>query len=172
MHDFNTVSPLLQHTPTWVWGVAAGLFFIGGSQLLPREVSARRALLLPVLLSGWSLYGMASGFGVAGLMAWLIAAAATAASGWARADLGQARYDARRGRFALAGSAWPLALLMSVFVLKFAAGALLSVQPALAHQPAVALALGAAGGAISGLFLGRAHALWQRVQSQPAAAPA
>ena len=70
---------IIENTPYWVWALLAGLLWLGGSQLLARNVSLVRAMVMPVAMTGLSVYGIASAFGAAGqallpVAAWLVAA--------------------------------------------------------------------------------------------------
>jgi len=69
---------ILSNTPTWVFAVFAALIAIGLMQTRPRTVSRRRLIVLPVVVAGYSLYGvaMASGGSPLALAAWLLAVAA------------------------------------------------------------------------------------------------
>ena len=51
--------------------------------------------------------------------------------------------------------------MMGIFFTKYAVGVSLSVAPALALSASFALPVGAAYGAMSGIFLGRALRLWR-----------
>jgi hypothetical protein len=71
------------------------------------------------------------------------------------------RYDAARARFTLPGSAVPLALMMGIFLTKYAVGVALSVAPALSRDAAFAAVVGGLYGAFSGVFGARALRLWR-----------
>jgi len=53
--------------------------------------------------------------------------------------------------------------MMGIFFTKYAVGVTLALQPALARDLPVALALSAVYGAFSGVFLARAARLWRLV---------
>ena len=57
---------IIENTPYWVWALLAALLWLGGSQLLARNVSLVRAMVMPVAMTGLSVYGIASAFGAAG----------------------------------------------------------------------------------------------------------
>ena len=81
-------------------------------------------------------------------------------------------YDPASRRFALPGSAWPLALMMGIFCTKLAAGVALAQHPALARSAAIGWTVSALYGALSGIFLGRAARLWRLALPTLGAAPA
>ena len=54
---------ILSNTPTWVFAVFAALIAIGLMQTRPRTVSRRRLIVLPVVVAGYSLYGVAMASG-------------------------------------------------------------------------------------------------------------
>ena len=148
---------ILVHTPRWVWGVLILLLWLGLSQTMPWRASLRRVILLPLLMTGLSLHGMLSGFGAmnAAWVLWLGAALGTTlwvASGELPA---QVQYDAERRIFKLPGSWVPLGLILSIFLTKYVVGVLLAMEPALAHDIAVAAIVASLYGTFSGVFVGR-----------------
>ena len=132
---------IAQHTPNWVWMLLAALIWLGASQCFARSAGLRRVLLMPIAMAVFSAWGMASAFGgasqIAGILAaWLVTACAVAAvSLWLRrTPPAGARYDAPNQRFYLPGSAWPLLLIVGIFLVKYVVGVELALQPPLAHE--------------------------------------
>lgn len=154
---------ILTHTPKWVFALFALLVFLGVKQLAPSRPSLTRITLMPLAMVGLSVYGVVSSLGDQPM----------ALAGFALAALGMATlvllrplpaavsYAAGSQRFSLPSSAVPLALMMGIFCTKYSVGVALAMQPALAHQMAVAAAIGILYGAFSGLFAGRALRLWK-----------
>jgi hypothetical protein len=164
---------ILQHTPTWVYGLLFALIALGVSQSFPRSVTLRRSAVLPLLLVGVSLMGVVGTFDrqPLALLAWASALAATVAALHGRVDTTAVRYAPDTQRFQLPGSWVPLALMLGLFAVKFGAGVTLATQPELRDSTGFALAASAAYGLFSGVFLGRAMALWtlaRRTQLQHA----
>ena len=153
---------IVQHTPSWVWMVLATLIWLGGSQFFARSVGLRRVLLMPIAMAVFSVWGIGSTFGavpqVAGvLLAWLAAACAvTALSLWLlRSSPLRARYEATDQRFHLPGSAWPMLLIVGIFLVKWAVGVELFLQPALSHDSPFALQIALIYGTFTGVFAAR-----------------
>jgi hypothetical protein len=155
------VIEILRHTPGWVWALLAALLALGLSQLRTRRVPRRRLFVLPAVLLTLGLSATATSFRPAApaLAAWALALAAGVVLGRRLPPPAGARWDADGRALHLPGSAWPLVVILAVFVLRYAAGVALALQPAWRAAPAVALPLAAAYGAIAGLLLGRALAL-------------
>ena len=166
---------ILAHTPTWVFAVFALLLWLGGRQLRANRIGLPRSAVMPVAMTGLSLYGVLSVFshqpvaalawGAAALVAGFVVAQRTAPAG--------TRYDAATRSFHLPGSAVPLALMMGIFFTKYAVGVQVALHPALANDAAFALGVSALYGAFSGMFAGRALRLWalaRRDERAPAAA--
>lgn len=153
---------MLQYVPRWVFALFAALVALGMAQSLPREVGLRRSAVLPIVLLALSLAGVVSSFAAVALAlpAWAAGVAVAVAGLHGRVDVAGVRYDAVTQRFALPGSWIPLALMMSLFALKFAVGMALARNPDLASSVAFASMASAAYGLFSGAFLGRAMALW------------
>lgn len=165
---------IIRNTPLWVWGLLLALASFGVNQLFNRTVGLRRVTIMALAMAALSLYGTVSAFGGAPqvLLAWLAAAAGVAGIVLPRPLPAQTRYDPDRRRFFLPGSWVPLALMLGIFCTKYVMGVTLAMQPALAHDANLALAVGALYGAFSGAFIARAARLLQfalRVQAAPVA---
>ncbi|HET7863229.1 MAG TPA: DUF6622 family protein [Burkholderiaceae bacterium] len=156
------VSTTLQHIPTWVFALFVALVALGVSMSFPRTVSLRRSLMLPLALLSLSLMGMVSAFGSQplALPAWAAGLAAALLALQGRVDTSAVRFSAQTRHFHVPGSWLPLALMMALFSLKFGVGMALALQPDLRQSTGLAVAASAAYGLFSGVFLGRALALW------------
>ncbi len=154
---------ILTHTPPWVFAVFMLLLWLGARQLVASRTSLARITLVPVVMAGLSLYGAASAFGERplALAGWAIASAVALVLTLQRALPAGIRYDPASRRFSLPGSAMPLALMMGIFVTKYAVGVTLAMHPGLAHAQRFALPISLFYGAISGIFAGRALRLWK-----------
>lgn len=157
---------IVQRTPSWVWLVLAALVVLGASQLMARSAGLRRVLLMPIAMAVFSAWGIASAFGgavqVVGVLAtWLAAACAVAAVAlWLQhAAPAGAHYDAASQRFQLPGSVWPLVLILGIFLVKWAVGVELTLQPPLARDSHFALQIALVYGAFNGVFAARAARL-------------
>jgi len=159
---------ILANTPKWVFVLFAALLWLGLSQLLTRRVGLSRITGLAIGMSAFSLYGTVSAFaGVPmALLAWLAGAAAVFALLAGRAAPLGTRYDAATHRFTVPGSAVPLAVMMGIFLTKYAVGITLGMQPAVARDLLFALAVSAVYGAFSGVFAARAARLWRLAMAQ------
>lgn len=162
---------IIENTPYWVWALLAGLLWLGGSQLLARNVSLVRAMVMPVAMTGLSVYGIASAFGGAGqallpVGAWLAAAVLIAGVAlWLQPAAPQGTlYESKSRCFYIPGSAMPLALILGIFLTKYLVGVELALQPALARDSGLALQIAALYGVFNGLFAARALRLWKLVQ--------
>lgn len=145
--------------PVWVPALLLGLLALGWR--LSRTRTVRPAVLVAVAAAmfGFSLFGVASAFGVdaPALLAW-VAAYAAAAIGGARlvSHAGMARVGAL---VRVPGSWWPMALLLGIFTAKFVLGFVAGVRSPVLHDPAFVLAMSAALGLLSGGFGARAVAV-------------
>jgi hypothetical protein len=162
---------VVARTPTWVWVLLAALVALGASQCFARSAGLRRVLTMPIAMAGFSAWGLASAFGgaaqIAGILAgWLLAASAVAATAlWLRAaPPAGTRFDAADQRFELPGSAWPLALILGIFLVKYAVGVELALQPQLAHDSRFGLEIALLYGVFNGLFAARSLRLWRLAQ--------
>ncbi len=162
---------ILSHTPAWVWLVLAALVGLGLAQTRPREASVARVTALPVAMVSLSAFGVASAFGpsLLTLACWLVGLVVALAAGRRAVAVRGATWSAATGRLQLPGSWLPLVLIVAVFLLKFAAGVGIGLQPSRAADPQFAGAFSLAYGLFSGLFLARGLSL-RAVVGRPARA--
>jgi hypothetical protein len=153
---------IIQNTPVWVWALLTGLLGLGGSQLFDRQVSLVRAMVMPVAMTGLSVYGLVSAFGTSGttgavLGVWLLAAALIAALAlWFQPAAPKGTHYAGSSRsFYIPGSAMPLVLILGIFLTKYFVGVELAMQPALARDGGFALQIAVLYGVFNGLFAAR-----------------
>ena len=171
VHRPQTLVPILQQTPSWVWALLAALLWLGASQLFDRTASLRRVLLMPAAMTGLSLYGLAFAFTSArpvgmAASAWLAAVVATMALAlWRRPTAPSgARYTPALRSFHLPGSAMPLALILGIFLTKYFVGVELVMQPALARDSVFPVQIAVLYGVFNGLLIARSLRLWRLAQ--------
>lgn len=164
---------IIANTPAWVWGLLLVLLALGFSQTRSRLVGSRRLVILPLVMTGLSLSGTVSSFGAAPtvLLAWIATTCVVAWRVASRPAPPLSRYDSAAGLYYLPGSWFPMALIMGIFTVKYAVGAALAMQPALAANAGFSTATGALYGALGGVFIGRAGR-YCRLGKQPASLPA
>jgi hypothetical protein len=162
------LTQILAHTPRWVFALFAMLVWLGAKQMSSGSVSLTRIALMPVAMTGLSVYGVLSGFGGSpmALMAWAVAAAWMLWTVLQRPLPDGTRYDAAARQFHVAGSAVPLALMMGIFFTKYAVGVLLAMHPELKQQAAFALGISTLFGGFSGIFAARALRMWTLALSE------
>lgn len=163
---------ILLGTPPWVFVVLLVLLVAGISQTFPRQASLRRITVLPLVMLGLSLQGVITSFDPQpwGLLAWALGLVAVLLLVQGRTDLSAVGYSATTRRFDLPGSWLPLALMLGIFALKYGMGVSLALHPELRASAGFALATSLALGAFSGVFLGRALALWAVARREPQSA--
>ncbi|MBA2672999.1 DUF6622 family protein [Ramlibacter sp.] len=173
-HNPQMLGTIVKNTPPWVWGLLAGLIALGISQARERSASLARTAIMPVAMTVFSLWGLFTAFGnsaqLAGVAGAWLAAAATVFVLVARIPQ-RGRYDAGTRIFTLPGSFVPLALILAIFVTRYAINVELALDPRLAADSQFALACAALYGALSGIFTGRAAGLWRLTGERSAAAP-
>jgi hypothetical protein len=163
------LTQILSHTPLWVWALLLALVYLGVNQLLPRVTRQGRVLRLALGMTAFSLVGTVSSFpsSAAALAGWLVAALMVA---WMTLQIRlpeQTRYLPQRRAFHVPGSWVPLALMLGVFVVKYAAGVLLGMHATLTQGALFAPLLGMVYGAFSGAFVGRAARLLRLARQTP-----
>ena len=148
---------ILAGTPIWVWALLSLLIGLGLVQSRTRSVTLRRVVLLPLAMTGLSMYGTYSAFHASPWSGILWAGAALATIAWFASSDGPAgmRYEATERRFHMRGSWEPLALMMAIFCTRYVVGVALAMHPAWAREVAVAAIVASIYGALSGVFMGR-----------------
>ncbi|MDP3355733.1 MAG: hypothetical protein Q8M51_07725 [Polaromonas sp.] len=166
------IAQILINTPLWVWALLAALLALGFSQTRSRTAGLARVALLPLGLGAFSLYGTISAFGTSPtvLGSWLATAVLLVLVVNQLALPAGARYDSATRQFQLPGSWVPMALIMGIFLTKYAVGVSLVMHPELKVHANFSLAIGTLYGVFSGIFAGRAIRLI-RLVLQPAADP-
>ena len=154
---------IVQHTPFWVWIVFVTLIVLGVRQSFERRLRPGRVTALPVVFVALSLAGVVTAFGAdaSALLAWAVGVLAAAGLAQQRGAPDAACWLAAERLFEVPGSWLPLALMLGIFAMRFAVAVLLALHPALRGDAGFAALAGAGYGGFSGLFLGRAMALWQ-----------
>jgi hypothetical protein len=151
------IGQVIVNTPAWVWGVLAAITLLGVLQAFDRVLSAPRIIGISLGWTVFSLWGAAHTFGFDArvLAAW--------ASGLALSLIAQHRLIAPRGvqalgngRYAVAGSIWPLLTIWAVFSVRYVTSVMLVLDPALKQNPTFGLVVPAVYGLLSSLFIGRA----------------
>ncbi len=154
---------IFANTPRWVWGLLLALLWLGLSQTITRTASLKRITLLPLAMTGLSVYGSVAAFGAGPqvLLVWLSACALALALVLQQAPPDATRYDPATRLFTLPGSWVPLLLILGIFVTKYFVGVATALQPALARDASFSQSFVALYGAFSGVFLARATRLWR-----------
>ena len=154
---------IIQGTPTGVWVLFAGLVALGLQQARERTIGSVRAAVLPAAFVVLSLAGVVSAFGgsALALTAWATGIGAAIGTGARLLPRLRATWQAAGDTLRVSGSWLPLALIVSLFLLKYAAGVSLALHPGLAADRSFVFACGLAYGAFSGLFTARGLQLLQ-----------
>ena len=160
------IGTILAHTPTWVWALLAGLIWLGVVQARDRNASLARVSILPAVMTGLSIWGIAGAFGASPMfgyvmLTWmLVGAIAFAAVGMTNAPTGTA-YDSAKRTFFLPGSWAPLAMIVGIFLTRYVVNVDVAMNPMLARNGDYTLIVAALYGLFTGVFLGRASRLWR-----------
>ena len=157
---------VLQRTPSWVWFLLAGLTWLGVSQLRDRKAGLARVSLLPVIMTGLSIWGIVGAFSASPMfgytmLVWmLVAAIAFAAIGVTSAPQGT-QYDPATRTYFLPGSVLPLLMILGIFLTRYVVNVDIAMNPALTRDGQYTLIVAAMYGLFTGSFVGRAARLWR-----------
>ncbi len=148
---------IVSHTPAYVWAILAFLAVRGVAASRERVATYRSLFIMPAVMLGLALASVAGRFdgGAVLALAWLAAMATGAALAWRLAGGQVMAVDRAAGTVRLRGSWTPLALMLAVFVARYAVAAAMAMRPALAQDAGFAIAACALFGLFSGIFMGR-----------------
>jgi len=162
------------HTPTWVWAALALIVWAGLAQTRTRDIAARRVILVPAILAAFSLWGVSSAFGHAGLALVLALWGIGLALGWSSnrvLDLPRQVSANADGSFRVGGSFAPMALMLCVFLARYVNGVALAIRPGLATNAGYVVAATLVFALPAGLFAARSRKVWAaRETARPLAA--
>ena len=152
---------VIRNTPVWVGGLLAALTWLGLSQARTRTASLARIVVMPVAMTGLSIWGTFSAFGNSPMigyvmLAWMFAAAVMLALIAPMSPPAGTTYDSASRTFALRGSWVPMLLILGIFLTKYVVGVDTTMDPSLARDGQYTLIVGALYGMFSGVFAGRA----------------
>lgn len=147
---------IVKRTPPWVWVLLVGLIALGAVQLRDRQMSRARLLALPLAMVLLSLLSTASAFemAAAALIGWMIGG--TVAVAGHRQTAGSATNMRGDGLYHVAGSWWPLLLILCIFCIRYVVNVMLAIDPGWRQHVPLQAGIGLLSGAFAGLFLGRA----------------
>ncbi len=160
---------IMQHTPGWVWVLFLALICLGYLQSRTRTVAKARLFALPAAMLGLSLYSLFATFGAVrlGLLAWLagglLALLLQRVRGWPAA----ASYAPDTRLYTIRGSWVPLALMLAIFLARYAVAAAVAVDASLRQANALIAAASLVYGFLSCTFLARAGAVLRAAKPAP-----
>jgi hypothetical protein len=166
---------IIVNTPVWVWALLAFLIYRGILSSVDREIALRNIFIIPVVMLGLSLQGIATAFGTdaAAASSWLVCTIAGTGLAWHlfRSDSIAAYPD--RGVIFQQGSWAPLMLMLGIFFTKYAVAVMLALDSGHKQQALFVGAVCALYGLFNGVFIGkvlRIMSLYLRTQRHSGAA--
>lgn len=151
----------LRFTPVWVWAVLMMLTALGVAMMRTRIITQRRLTILPIAMVLYSFCSALLSFGArpAYSLAWLAGLAVAFVVIRKFAKPSNAHYLAASHSFEVPGSAIPLLLILTIFVLKYVVGVLKVRAPSIVAEPLFAALACAMLGALCAAFLARGLAI-------------
>ncbi|MBZ2205874.1 DUF6622 family protein [Massilia soli] len=165
------MSQILTHTPPWVFALFAGLLAFGLLQTRSRNVNRTMAYLLPAGMVALSLSGVQSSFGLAPVPValWATGLIVVAFAGYKLFPNTRLIFDPATNSFFIPGSWYPLAVIMAIFLTKYAFAVMTAMKFGAVNSPAFAMAFSLAYGCFSGYFAARAANLVAQTKASGAA---
>ncbi len=155
--DFGLLLEIFKRTPPWVFALFLGLLALGYLQSRTRTVKRGQVAILPVVMTVLSVVGVTSAFGVnpLPLVAWALGSTAAVGMGLALGQPKGVRCINDGQSFVVPGSWVPLALMMGIFVTKYAVGVITGMKLPVVQTTAFAVGVSLAYGFFSGAFVSR-----------------
>lgn len=150
---------MISHIPVWVFFILFGLMALGYRLSRTRVVRPGSVAMIAFAMLSFSLYGVTSAFGVEALplAAWAGGIAAAIVLG--SPSIGTRGLSREGERVRVAGSWWPMLLLMAIFAVKFALGMARGMGSPVVEAAWCIGAASAILGLLSGAFAARALAV-------------
>ena len=154
---------IIKGTPLWVWGLLAALLWLGFGRPGPASSAASAPPCSPAIFVVLSLAGVVTAFGGNALAVaiWAVGVGMAVGVGQRLMPRLRATWQAASDTLQIDGSWLPLALIVSLFFVKFTAGVSMAIHPGLASETDFVVACSLAYGFFSGLFAARGLQLWQ-----------
>lgn len=151
----NAISTIVSHTPMWVFALLAGLIYLGLSQTKDRQLSLGRVLLMPAVMTIWSVISLNSSLhSPLALILWGVSLLLTVGLAWSLMPKTPVSYQA--GLYHIKGSWLPLLLILGIFIIKYAVAYTLATQANILENHLFIAITSATYGLLSGIFILRA----------------
>jgi hypothetical protein len=156
---------IISNTPKWVFILFFALLALGTMQMRTSTKPRSRVLILPIVLLILSIAGVISAFGITAMpiAAWSVGYLSLASPMGRGLASSSSSYNEKTKQFTVAGSAVPLALMMSIFFLKYFVGASTGMKASFTADAAFPVVVSLLYGAFSGVFAGRALGLLKMI---------
>jgi hypothetical protein len=136
----------------------------------PGRFQRGRLVIVPIAMAGWSLSALAQAFGGTSpaSVAWVALVTVAIVAGLRLPPRRDVQYSIGDRSFAVPGSWAPLALMMTIFFMRYAVAVGLALRPDWSHDAAFASAVGTLSGCVSGAFVLRALRIGRVAGASPA----
>ncbi|WP_327196031.1 DUF6622 family protein [Noviherbaspirillum sp. Root189] len=148
---------IIGNTPAWVWALLAFLVYRGVVASVGQETGLKKLFIIPIVMLGLSIQGIAGSFG-ASLMAapvWLAGMAAGILASWILFSLDSVIVRPERGTVFQHGSWLPMFLMMGIFLTKYAVAVCLVMSPQLKQHAGFVISVCVLYGIFNGVLIGR-----------------
>lgn len=151
----DKIVQILMYTPSWVFGLLAGLIILGLVQVRSRKVPLKVVFIMPIAMMLMSVTGtlMNLGFNWITVSSWLAGATVIATFIANRADKPIASYDRAARVLTIQGSWDPLIIILAIFFTRYALGVSTGMNLKIVHDFYFAPVMGLILGSLSGYFV-------------------
>lgn len=149
---------IITNTPVWVWVLLALLIYRGAIASVTRDIALKRTLIIPIVMLGLSVQGIAAAFGAnpVAMATWAALAMVGSVITWQLFRTDRVVADPSRGIVRIRGSWTPLILMMGIFFTKYAIAVTLAMKSGLRTELTFVIAVCALYGIFNGIFIGQA----------------
>lgn len=152
---------IIQHTPIWVFILFFFLLYFGYQQSKDRNVSFKKAIILPIAMLFLSFYGVIAAFGFEfnNILFWGIGFILGVFLNILLKLPRNSEYIKVEKVFVVKGSFIPMFLIMSIFFTKYFVGVVSAKQLPILNELVFILIISGIYGLLSGIFFGRIFVL-------------
>ena len=162
----NAFAAIMENTPLWVWPLFAALLLLGWLRSRDRIIRPWQLFAAPAVVAALSLYNlMSAGLFLSAFAGFALGVIPGAYFGDAIG--GRDKVTMRQGgRIAVPGEWLSMAVLLGVFVLRYANGFVTAMMPHMRYDPVWLASSGLLSGLLAALVVARCRAQWRQLSPE------
>jgi hypothetical protein len=150
------IGQIIINTPLWVWALLAFLSYRAVLASFEREVRFKKMFIMPFVMLALSIQGIATTFShfPDAALVWLACTLLASILVWQLFGGGSITANYQRGTITMKGSWQPLALMMGIFITKYAVSVAFAIHPEYKQNADFAMMVCVLYGVLNGIMIG------------------